>query len=173
MERSRGNITPYRLFSVRDLGLGNPEPPLGRVFKAFLGIGEAVAARWIQMPNAILLLQMAPENPASGAIYLYDRLFQDFYMLSFEGPEDTLALEDFSQLLPEYGLLRFAEQPGLLQVLFPLGCSAVQRSLRKWTTHRLRARRLAPVPKILFGGQSRSIRAVAGGVSSVPTSSQF
>ena len=116
MEQSRGNITPHRLFSVRDLGLGNPEPHVDRVIKAFLGIGEAVAARWIQMPNAILLLQMAPENPASGAIYVYDRLRQDFYLLSFDGPEDNLTREDFSQLLPEYNLLRYAEQPGLLQV---------------------------------------------------------
>jgi hypothetical protein len=94
------------------------------VIKAFLGIGEAVAARWIQMPKAILLLQMAPENPASGAIYVYDRLRQDFYMLSFEGPEDTLTLEDFSQLLPEYDLLRYAEQPGLLQGQFQSAGSA-------------------------------------------------
>jgi hypothetical protein len=106
------------------MGLGNPEPHVDRVIKAFLGIGEAVAARWIQMPKAILLLQMAPENPASGAIYVYDRLRQDFYMLSFEGAEDTLTLEDFAQLLPEYNLLRYAEQPGLLQVQFQSAGSA-------------------------------------------------
>jgi hypothetical protein len=109
-------MTPHRLFSVRDMGLGNPEPHVDRVIKVFLGIGEAVAARWIQMPKAILLLQMAPGNPASGAIYVYDRLHQDFYMLSFEGAEDTLTLEDFSQLLPEYNLLQYAEQPAMLQV---------------------------------------------------------
>jgi hypothetical protein len=124
MDLSRGNITPHHLFSVRDLGLGNPEPHVDRVIKAFLGIGEAVAARWIQMPKAILLLQMAPENPASGAIYVYDRLGQDFYLLSFEGAEDNLTLEDFSQLLPEYDLLRYAEQPGLLQVPFQTTGSA-------------------------------------------------
>lgn len=118
MERSRGNMTPHRLFSVRDMGLGTPEPHVDRVIKAFLGLGEAVAARWIQMPKAILLLQMVPENPASGAIYVYDRLRQDFYMLSFEDTEDTLTLEDFAQLLPEYNLLRYAEQPALLQVPF-------------------------------------------------------
>ena len=124
MDLSRGNITPHRMFNVRDLGLGNPEPHVDRVINAFLGIGEAVAARWIQMPKAILLLQMAPENPASGAIYVYDRLRQDFYMLSFEGAEDTLTVEDFSQLLPEYNLLQFAEQPGLLQATYHSPASA-------------------------------------------------
>jgi hypothetical protein len=118
MEPSRGSITPYRLFSVKDLGLGNPEPHVDLVINEFLTIGDAVAARWIQMPKAILLLQMAPENPASGAIYVYDRLRQEFYLLSFEGAEDDLTVDDFSQLLPEYNLLRYVEQPALLQVPF-------------------------------------------------------
>src|SRR6478609_4170247 len=99
MEPSRGSITPHRLFSVKELGLGNPEPHVDLVIREFLAIGDAVAGRWIQMPKAILLLQMAPENPSSGAIYVYDRLRQEFYMLSFEGAEDNLTLEDFSQLL--------------------------------------------------------------------------
>lgn len=124
METSRGNITPHRLFNVRDMGLGNPEPHVDRVIKAFLGIGEAVAAKWIQMPKAILLLQMVPDNPASGAIYIYDRLRQDFYMLLFEGAEDTLTLEDFSGILSEYKLLQYAEEPGLLQVRFQCAGSA-------------------------------------------------
>ena len=124
MELSRGTITPHRLFGVRELGFGTPEPHVDLVIKAFLGIGEAVAARWIQMPNAILLLQMVPEKAASGAIYVYDRLCQDFYMLSFEGAEDTLTVEEFSQLLPEYNLLRFAEQPGLLQASLQSRASA-------------------------------------------------
>ena len=124
MELSRGSITPHRLFSVKDLGLGNPEPHVDRVIREFLAIGDAVAARWIQMPHVILLFQMAPENPASGAIYVYDRLRQDFYLLSFEGPEDDLTVDDFSQLLPEYDLLRYAEQPALLHVQFQNAGSA-------------------------------------------------
>lgn len=118
MERSRGNITPYRLFDVKDLGLANPETHVDRVIKEFLTIGDAVAACWIQMPKAILLLQMAPENPASGAIYVYDRLRQEFYLLSFEGAEDDITIDQFSQLLAEYDLLQYAEQPTLLQVPF-------------------------------------------------------
>src|SRR6185437_17108291 len=109
MERSRGNITTHHMWSVKDMGIGNSEPHVDRVIKVFLGIGEAVAVRWIQMPKAILLLQMAPENPASGAIYVYDRLHQEFYLLSFEGAEDNLTVDDFCQLMPEYDLLQYAE----------------------------------------------------------------
>src|SRR5437016_5069981 len=124
MQRSKGDISPYRLFSVRDMGLGNPEPHVDRVINAFLGIGEAVAARWIQMPKAILLLQMAPDNPASGAVYVYDRLRQEFYLLSFDGADDNLTLEDFAQLFAEYDLLRYAQQPGLLGAQFHSAAAA-------------------------------------------------
>ena len=124
MEHSRGHLTPHRLFGVKDLGLGNPEPHVDRVIREFLTIGDAVAARWIQMPKAILLLQMAPENPASGAIYVYDRLRQEFYLLSFDGAEDDLTVDEFSQLLPEYNLIQYAEQPNLLQIPFQTAGSA-------------------------------------------------
>ena len=51
-----------------------PERPVSSTsWKAFLNVGEALAARWIEMPRGILLLQSVPDQPASGAIYLYDR----------------------------------------------------------------------------------------------------
>ena len=118
MQLSRGTITPHRLFSVRELGLGNPEPHVDRVIQAFLEIGEAVAARWIQMPQGILLMPVVPGNPASGAIYVYDRQSQEFYLLSFDGPDDCLTTQDFGQLLAEYNLLQYAEHPALLQSAF-------------------------------------------------------
>jgi hypothetical protein len=115
MERTRGNITAHRLFSVRELGIGNPEPYVDRIIHAFLEIGEAIAARWIQMPKGILLMPVAPENPASGAIYVYDRQRQEFFLLSFDGPDDNLTAQDFAQLFLEYNLLQYAERPALLQ----------------------------------------------------------
>jgi hypothetical protein len=76
------------------------------------------------MPKAILILQSAPENPASGAIYVYDRLRQEFFILSFDGPDDNLTLDEFLELLPEYNLLRFAEEPALLHLPFQTTGSA-------------------------------------------------
>ena len=115
MQGSRGNLSVHRLFGTKELGLRDPEPYVDRVINLFLSIGEAVPARWIQLPKGILLLQMAPNNPASGAIYVYDRTNQDFYMISFEGSDDTLTLDDFAEILAEYDVLRYAEQPALLQ----------------------------------------------------------
>ena len=124
MERSKGNIAAHRMWSLRDMGLGNPEPHVDRVIKVFLAIGEAVAARWIEMPKAILLLQVAPEDPASGAVYVYDRVSQEFYMLSFADADEHLTREEFSQLLVEYNLLQYAEQPDLLRSKIQLASAA-------------------------------------------------
>lgn len=115
MNRSRGNLYFHRLFTVRELGFGNPEPFVGPLIRQFLKIGEAVAGRWIEMPQGILILQMVPGAPASGAIYLYDRSQQVFYLVGFDGDEDNLTLEQFNQLLTEYNLVRYAEQPSLAQ----------------------------------------------------------
>lgn len=115
MNLSRGALYFHRLFSVEELGFRNPEPFAGPLIRQFLKIGEAVAGRWIEMPNAILLLQMVPGKPDSGAVYFYDRRQQIFYLLCFDGADDNLTLEDFEHLLSEYNLLRYAEQPGLVQ----------------------------------------------------------
>lgn len=115
MNRSRGALYFHRLFTVRELGFGNPEPFVGPLIRQFLKIGEAVAGRWIEMPQGILILQMVPGAPASGAIYLYDRSQQVFYLIGFDGDEDNLTLNEFNQLLAEYDLVRYAEQPSLAQ----------------------------------------------------------
>ena len=114
MDLSRGAIHFRRLFSLGQLAIGNCEPFTDRIIRKFLEIGEGVAARWIEMPQGILLLQMAPGQPDSGAIYLYDRQAQVFYMVGFDGSEDNLTVEEFNQLLSEYKLIRYAEQPSLI-----------------------------------------------------------
>lgn len=117
MEQSRGNMSAHVLFTLKDLRVAHSEPYVDRVIHEFLKIGEAVAGRWIQMPKGVLFLQKAPENPASGAIYVYDRQTQVLYMLSFEGDDDHLTVDDFSELFIEYNLLRYAEQPSLLHTV--------------------------------------------------------
>jgi hypothetical protein len=108
----------HLMFTLKDLRVAHSEPHVDRVIEEFLRIGEAVAGRWIQMPKGVLFLQKAPETPASGAIYIYDRQTQELYMLSFvEGDDDHLTLEDFANLFSEYDLLQYAERPSLLHAL--------------------------------------------------------
>ena len=85
------------------------------VVKVFLNVGEAVAARWIEMPRGILLLQTVPDRPASGAIYLYDRERHIFFFVNFfDGPDDTLTAKEFDELVAEYDLVSWTANPAFL-----------------------------------------------------------
>jgi hypothetical protein len=114
MSRSRGNISIHHLFHAEEIGVSK-EPNLDRLVKVFMQISEGIVARWIQMPKGLLLLVMVPDNPASGAIYIYDRLRQQFSLVSFEGADDTLTTQDFDGLLGEYDLLDYAANPALIR----------------------------------------------------------
>ena len=114
MSRSRGNMSIHHLFHAEEIGVSK-EPNLDRLVKVFMQISEGIVARWIQMPKGMLLLVMVPDNPASGAIYIYDRVGQQFSLVSFEGADDTLTAQDFDGLLGEYDLLDYASNPELIR----------------------------------------------------------
>jgi hypothetical protein len=88
-----------------------------QVVASFLKIAEGVAHRWLETRKGVLLLQMAPYQPESGEIYIYDRLRDMWYLLSFESPLDGFSVESFEGVYKEYKLLAYVEQPGLLQNL--------------------------------------------------------
>lgn len=114
MSRSRGAIRFDPLFTTADIGL-RQDAGVEHVVKAFLNVGEGLASRWIEMPRGILLLQTVPDEPASGAIYLYDRERHLFYFVSFlDGQDDRLTVPEFDQLVAEYDLVFRAGNPQLL-----------------------------------------------------------
>ena len=73
-------MTAYKILDWRDQAAGSIE----EIVTAFLGLGEAIATRWIETRKGVLLLQMVPDDGASGAIYVFDRQHEQWYMLSFE-----------------------------------------------------------------------------------------
>jgi hypothetical protein len=110
MSLSKGRLRFEPLFTTDELGL-HEYANIEHIVKAFLSIGDAIAARQIEMPNSILLLQAVADNPASGAIYLYSRDRRQFYLAVFEhGREDALTTTEFEQLVEEYDLLGIAER---------------------------------------------------------------
>lgn len=114
MSKSRGAIRFDPLFTTADIGL-RQDASVEHVVKAFLNVGEALASRWIEMPRGILLLQTVPDEPASGAIYLYDRDRHIFYFASFlDGQDDALTVTEFDQLVLEYDLVSRAANPAVL-----------------------------------------------------------
>jgi hypothetical protein len=114
MQSSLGKLSTYKLFNWRDRAASSIEQTVAD----FLELGEAIAIRWIQTARGVLLLQMVPDDRASGAIYVFDRLREQWYMLSFEGCEDQFTSEKFDRAFSEYDLFRLVEQPGLLLTEF-------------------------------------------------------
>jgi hypothetical protein len=114
MSLSRGPVRFQPLFTNDDIGL-RKDASVEHVVKVFLNIGEAMAARWIEMPRGILLLQSVPDQPASGAVYLYDRERRIFFFVDFtEGRDDALTAAEFDQLVAEYNLVWWTANPELL-----------------------------------------------------------
>ena len=110
MQPSFGKMSAYKILNWQNRAAS----PIEKTVAAFLEIGEAIATRWIQTAKGILLLQMVPDDNASGAIYVFDRQRDLWYLLSFEECEDRFTSEEFDRAFSEYDLLRPVEQPGLL-----------------------------------------------------------
>jgi hypothetical protein len=115
MSQSRGAVSFEPLFTAEDIGL-RKEASVEHVMKVFVTLGEGLASRWIEMPKGVLLLQTVPDDPASGAIYLYDRELQVFYFVVFdEGRDDSLTAAEFDELVTEYNLVSWTAHPALLR----------------------------------------------------------
>jgi hypothetical protein len=110
MQPSLGKMSAYKILNWQDRAVSSIEQTVA----AFLEIGEAIATRWIQTAKGVLLLQLVPGDDASGAIYVFDRRCDQWYMLSFEECEDRFTSEEFDRAFSEYDLFRLVEQPGLL-----------------------------------------------------------
>ena len=115
MRQSRGAVSFTPLFTTDDIGL-RKDASVEHVVKVFLNVGEAMAARWIEMPRGILLLQAVLDQPASGAVYLYDRERHIFFFVDFaEGRDDALTVAEFDQLVAEYDLVWWTANPEVLR----------------------------------------------------------
>ena len=93
MQPGLGKMSAYKMFNWQDRAASSVEQTVA----AFLEIGEAIVTLWIQTARGVLLLQMVPENGASGAIYVFDRQREQWYMLSFEGCEVQFTSERFDR----------------------------------------------------------------------------
>ena len=72
--------------------------------------------RWIQLPRTLLVLQMAPDDPGSGEIFIYDRRNGTWFRIDFEDQNyGGYTLAQFDLLVTRPPFLRLAEKPWLLE----------------------------------------------------------
>ena len=72
--------------------------------------------RWIQFPTGAALFLMVPNDPESGAIYVYDRRDGVWYWVDFEDQKYSgYNLTDLDVLLEQCQFLQLVENPRLLR----------------------------------------------------------
>jgi hypothetical protein len=119
-DKSRGLVRIEHLFNAEEIGVSVPEPHPDRALRIFLDAAApaghiAIAPRVSQMSKGVLLLQAVEGEPASGAIYIYNRASGEFLMVTFDGGDDDhLTVSEFELLVREYGLLEYAARPDLI-----------------------------------------------------------
>ena len=73
-------------------------------------------ARWIQFPASAALFLVVPNDPESGAIYVYDRRDGVWYWVDFEDQKYSgYNLTDLDVLLEKCRFLQLVENPRLLR----------------------------------------------------------
>src|SRR6266850_7647235 len=73
-------------------------------------------ARWVQFPRAVLLFLVVPNDPASGAFYVFERRTRTWIWVDFEDQAyGGYTLADFRCLLWDCRFLRLVERPSLLR----------------------------------------------------------
>ena len=72
--------------------------------------------RWIQLPRILLVLQMAPDDPESGEIFIYDRRKRTWFRVDFEDQNyGGYTHAQFDLLVKRPPFLRLVERPWLLE----------------------------------------------------------
>jgi hypothetical protein len=104
-----------KVIEAGELGL-NRNATAQELVLEFARFAEAQVLRWIQFPRGVLLFLGVPADESSGWFYLLDRRRGIFYSLDLpcDGQWGGFPASDSDSLAYQYGLLRLAEAPRLL-----------------------------------------------------------
>jgi hypothetical protein len=96
-----------------------PEEVSGSVEEAFARLLDATehpkVEKWFQLPKALFVFLVVPEDPESGAFYIYDRHSRIWFWLDFEDEKfGGYTVSDFEELVRDCRFLDLVEHPHLL-----------------------------------------------------------
>lgn len=98
---------------ILTVGMSAVEPAVNALLAA---TENAQPARWIEFPASILLLVSVPDDPQSGAFYVFDRRSSTWLWIDFEDTQyGGYAVGDFDLIVHEYDFLSLVERPALLR----------------------------------------------------------
>src|SRR5690242_21874195 len=75
-------LTANPILTLEDLGLER-SVGLDQASRGLAERSEAQIVRWVQFPAGALFFTLVPEDPVSGAVYLFDRRNGLFYFVDF------------------------------------------------------------------------------------------
>ena len=107
MERTHFvNLSVNPILSLKDLGLDR-RAGLDEASRGLAQASEAEIVRWVQFPAGALFFTLAPGDPESGGIYVFDRRNGVFYWLNFEDQKwGGYSIAEFEQLKRAYRLTK-------------------------------------------------------------------
>ena len=111
---SLGELSFTWPITAGDIGVGTCSD--SELVNAYLQWSEGYAEYWLQMRCGAVLLQMVPDCPNSGAIYVLNSTNRTFYLVDFELGDSNLDKHAFEELVSEYRLLDYASNPRLIEV---------------------------------------------------------
>ena len=77
---------------------------------------EAQIVRWIQFPAGALFSTLVPDDPESGAVYVFDRKNGVFYLVDFNDQKwGGYSLAEYEVLERTHRLTMLAQRPWLLE----------------------------------------------------------
>jgi hypothetical protein len=103
---SLGDISFVKLVTEADLGVRTGTD--SELVRVYLDWSEGYAEYWLQMRNGAVLLQMVPDSPDSGEIYILNSINRTFYLVHFADSNSNFTKKQFEHLVSEYQLLDFA-----------------------------------------------------------------
>lgn len=112
------SCTPVLRLDPRDGGLDRAVSRLVELTDCGLEgkVEHPQVVRWIQLPRTLLVLQMAPDDPGSGEIFIYDRRNGTWFRIDFEDQNyGGYTQAQFDLLVTRPPFLRLAEKPWLLE----------------------------------------------------------
>jgi hypothetical protein len=94
-----------------------------QVLEAFLLSSEGRAERVLESSAGLVILMAIPDQPGTGAFYIYDEIHRAFSMVTF-ADQETFHSSMFDYVVQFYDLVRFVEMPKLKLVPKPIAVAA-------------------------------------------------
>src|SRR5580704_5053472 len=107
-------LTANPILTLEDLGLER-SAGLDQASRGLAERSEAQIVRWVQFPAGALFFVLVPDDPKSGALYVFDRRKGVFYSVDFNDQNwGGYSLDEYEVLERTHRISQFAQRPWLL-----------------------------------------------------------